>query len=367
MQPRGRKDESGKLHKGLGWTMAVPQPRIERVEQLRGIHKVTALLLAMGKPLADRIIRQLDDRDIRALARSASELPPVEMAAIDQIVTELAHQLESACAVEGSSSGARALLSGIVPDEEVGEIMGEIAGQPPTLIWRKLADVAEDKLASFISTEQPQVAAYVLSRLDPDKASAVMEKLDGGLRVDLGMRIVSLKPIGDAAARILAERLGGELLGGGDGPAGGPNNHALLGSIINKLDREKSAPILDRLGAERPDDARKVARYVFKFEDVTGLSSEDRARLFEEASAERVVMALRECDPELSAVILAALSPRARRLIDSELANPIKASRKSIDEARRAIAGLALALAERSVITLPAAMAEAVEAQGSEK
>lgn len=334
--------------------MMVPSPGIQelRVDSLSGAHKVTALLLAMGKPLADRIIKQFDDHEIRTLARTAMELPPVDFRAIDQLVSELASQLGTAGIVEGSSSGARALLTGIVPEEVVGEIMGELAGTPPTLIWKKLSSVSEDKLADFVASEQPQVAAYLISKLDPEKASLIVDKLDPVLRADLCVRLIALKPIGEVATKLLAERLGDEFLLPSAAPSA-QNNHALLGAILNKLDQAKSKSLLDYLSSERPDDAVKLRKYVFSFEDVSRLSAEDRARVFEETPAERTVLALRECEAELVLQILASLSPRARRLVESELANPVKVPRKSIEDARRSIADLALALAERSLIALP--------------
>jgi len=74
-------------------------------------------------------------------------------------------------------------------------------------------------------------------------------------------------------------------------------------------------------------------------------------------------MALRECDPELAAQVLASLGSRARRLVDSELSMPVKVPRKSVDEAQRAIAALALGLADRSVISLPTDADQASESR----
>lgn len=331
-----------------------PRPRTHehQIEALSGAHKVTALLLAMGKPLADRVIRQFDDREIRTLARTAMELPPIDVDAIDHLVSELAHQIGAPSTIEGSSNGARALLAGVVPEEVVGEIMGELTGNAPSLIWKKLSIISADKLADFISREQPQVSAFLLSKLDPEKASLIIEKLDPQLRVDLCVRLIALKPIGDAAMMLLAERLGSELLLPSEGPSA-QNNHALLGAILNKLEQPKSKAILEHISSERPNDALKLKKYVFGFEDVSRLSMEDRARVFEETPADRTVLALRECEPELVAQILASLSPRARRLVESELASAVKVPRKSIEDARRSISDLALALAERSLIALP--------------
>ncbi|MGD9804062.1 MAG: FliG C-terminal domain-containing protein [Hyphomicrobiaceae bacterium] len=334
--------------------MAPPQSKNKStVAQLDGTHKATALLLAMQKPLADRIIRQFKDCDIRDLARAAVELPPIDPEIFEHLVAELAKEIDNASAVEGSPTGATALLEGILPEEEMNEIMGEIAGQPPTLVWKKLSNVSEDKVKDFIVTEQPQVAAFLLSKLSPEKAAAILAKLDEELRFDISTRLVQLKPIADTAVALLTERLGSELLQDTDTSGDGRDNHAVLGAMLNKLDRHQSSAILQRLNAELPQDAQRVKKFVFSFEDIVALAPEDRATLFEQAPTERTILALRGCEPTLAGVILDSLSPRVRRLISSELSNAVKVAPQTVADARRSVADLALALAERSMISLP--------------
>jgi flagellar motor switch protein FliG len=320
--------------------------------ELAGADKATALLLVMGKPLATRIVKQLADNELRLLARSATGLPAIGLDKVGRLVVELELALGSTGTVAGSSQGAHELITGSVGEEIASEIMDELAGAPPKKIWSRLAEVANERLAAFLAAEEPQVATFVLSNLDVEKASAVLETLEAGSRADLSARLLSLRPIGDAAARLVADRLGEELLGETTANVG---RHARLGAILNQLHRETAADVLGRLEAKQPDDARKVRQYVFAFEDIARLAPEDRGKLLDQVPAERVVLALRECEPALRSAILAALAPRARRLVEAELANSVKAPAKSIAEARRAIAGLALALAEKSVIRLPSA------------
>lgn len=322
-----------------------------RVPALEGPQKVTALLLSMGKPLADRIIRNFDDMEIRILARTASTLPTVPSEAIEALICELEKGLEASNVLVGSSSEAQQLLTGVMSDEQLSEIMSELDGTAHDRVWGKLLGVADDKLAAFISGEQPQVAAFILSKLPVPKASAVMEKVGLELGADLSRRLLSLKPIRDEAARMVAERIGQELLGEAVSE-GEVNRHAHLGAILNQLGRNQVTEILTAIEEVQPDDARKVKEHVFGFEDLVTMSDPDRVRLLEEVPAERLVLALQECDVTLRECVLAALSPRSRRLVEAELANPAKVTPKSIMEARREIAALALSMAERQMIVL---------------
>ena len=74
--------------------------------------------------------------------------------------------------------------------------------------------------------------------------------------------------------------------------------------------------------------------------------------MFDEVPSDRVVMALREAAPELKELVLQSLSPRSRRLVEAELSTAVKVTSKTVHAAKRAIASLAMDLAERSIIRL---------------
>lgn len=330
------------------------QPKAnDQPADLKGVDRVVALLLAMDKPSANRIIKQFEDREIRALAKSAAALPAVGLDKVEKLVDELDREMDTEKVIVGSSEEVQGLLSGVMDDEDVSEIVGELNGQAPKKIWRKLVDVPDGKLAAFIEGEQPQVSAFVLSKLPVEKVSVVMERLSAELRADLSSRLLFLKPISDAAARLVADRLAQDLLGETK-TENSADQHARLGAILNRLDRQQAADILGRLEINHPQDAPKVRRYIFGFEDIIGLTPEDRAVLLDQVPAEQLVLALRGAGDAVRAAAVSALSPRSQRLVEAELANNIKVPPKSITEARRAIAELALTMAEKATIRLTA-------------
>jgi flagellar motor switch protein FliG len=330
--------------------------------ELQGVDRVVALLLAMDKPSANRIIKQFEESEIRALARSAAVLPAVGLDKVEKLVEELDREMDTAGVIVGSSREVEGLLAGVMDDEDVNEIVGEINGQAPKKIWRKLVEVSDEKLARFLGGEQPQVSAFVLSKLPVEKVSAVMEKLDSNLRADLSRRLLSLKPISDAAARLVAERLAQDLLGEVTA-ASAPDHHARLGAILNRLDRQQATEILGQLETSHPYDVPKVKRYIFSFEDISRLTAEDRALLLDQVPAERLVLALRGAGEDVRAAAISALSPRSQRLVEAELAVNVKVPPKSVLEARRAISDLALTMAEKATIRL--ATEEEASAGGS--
>ena len=57
---------------------------------LNGPAKVAALLLAMGKPLASRLLKHFDQDELREITRSVADLGVVPMPVIEDMIEEFA-------------------------------------------------------------------------------------------------------------------------------------------------------------------------------------------------------------------------------------------------------------------------------------
>jgi flagellar motor switch protein FliG len=72
---------------------------------------------------------------------------------------------------------------------------------------------------------------------------------------------------------------------------------------------------------------------------------------------ERTVIALQGSDAELQDKVLAALSPRARRMAEAELQSPANVAARDIADARRAIVDSVLRLSAEGTIEVPSQQA----------
>ena len=323
-------------------TNAAPPTR-----SLSGVEKVTAVLLAVGKPSADMILRQLDNAELREVTRSALKLPEVELELLREIALELEAELEKGRPLAGSTESTKELLTGVVTSEQIDDMLIQISDEPAA-VWSRLSKVPAARLATFIAEEQPQVAAYLLSSLDAQMVSQVLMYLNPDLRGEISARLLTVSPIGAEAERLLAVRIAEDILGVEEQPAGA-NAHAKLGAILNNLERDQVYDVLGRLPAA---DAAKIRTFIFSFEDLGTLTVEDRSKLFDAAGSEQLILALRGCDGEFAEMVLSALSPRSRRVVESELSAGADPPQKAITQARRNIAAKAIELAEKSVIKL---------------
>jgi flagellar motor switch protein FliG len=93
---------------------------------------------------------------------------------------------------------------------------------------------------------------------------------------------------------------------------------------------------------------------LFTFHDLPKLSERARALLFDRASIDIVVMALRGTDAEFRDAVLSSMPSRGRRLVEGELNSGAVASPQEIAKARKAIADIVLGMASRNEIELRA-------------
>ena len=101
---------------------------LNRMQRLSGVEKATILLLAMGKPLADRIVKRFDSDELKRVASSASTLRTVERPVLDRIVDDLVKQLEVGIGLVATPGQAQELISGVVSEEDAAQILETVNG-----------------------------------------------------------------------------------------------------------------------------------------------------------------------------------------------------------------------------------------------
>ena len=317
---------------------------------LKGPEKVAALLLVMGKPLASRLLGHFEAAELKAITRSAAQLGSVPMDVLEDLVEKFAGEFSNGAELLGSFDQAESLLTGVLPPDQVADIMSDVRGSSNGGTWEQIAGIAPQILADYLTRQHPQVLALALSRLTPQRAASIMELLPREARNAATRRLLALGPVADAALRVLETRLKQELILNPPTPPGAGTSR--IASIINKMAPEHAADLMEALRVERPADAEALSAKLFSFEDLATLPAKTRQALFESVPSDRIVLALSDTDLGFRANILSSLTARARRLVENELASSAGAPAKDVAAAKRAIVDTLLAMAERGDVEL---------------
>ena len=319
--------------------------------QLLGPERVAALLLAMGKPAASRLLQHFDPLELRQITRAAAALGSVSATSIEGLIEDFANQFTSGTDLTSTASEVEQLLTGVLPPEQVADIMSDVLGSSNNSLWERLSNVPENMIAGYLAKEHPQTAALILSKLSSACTAKVMAQLPRELRNQLLRRMIGLKPVIESTMRLIETTLHEDLLLAVARNTG-PDLNTRMADIINKLEREQMEDALQSLSESRPKAAETLKGLLFTFDDLTKLTPQARTTLLDQIPTERVVLALKGTDPAFRDIILSSLASRARRIVENELNTGGPAPQRDVLKARRMVADAALQLAEAGQIEL---------------
>ncbi|WP_321336844.1 flagellar motor switch protein FliG [Breoghania sp.] len=322
-----------------------------RAQPLRGIQKVAALLLAMGKPNASRLLRHFDQEEIRLITLNAAQLGAVSSAELDSLADEFLNQFAHGASLFGTAGEVEKMLDGVLPEDAVSEIMSDVLGNSNRSIWDRITTVSETVLANYLAKEHPQTAALILSKIRPTSAAKVLSQLPTPLRNQLMRRMLSIKPIVQEIMRDVEKTLHEDFMLNLSGSMEA-DSFARMADILNKMDREHMEEALTSLNDERPKSAEMLKGLLFTFDDIVNLNARTKMAVFDQISTDNVVMALKGTSPQFRESILSSLTSRMRRIVEFELNSGQPSTQREVLEARRTITDLALEMAGRGEIDL---------------
>jgi flagellar motor switch protein FliG len=312
----------------------------------------------LGPPTAGRLLKHFDQPDLRVLVRAAAGLGAIAPATLNRLVDEFTADFSSGTNLLGDVGQARTLLSEALPEAEVDELMGSALGEEDGQdVWRLLGKMPESAIVRFLTDERPATATYILSRLDPPLAARIVSALPRDRRNAALCGLIAPYTISSLASEVVETAIR-EMLKANENATGGDKEPARIADIINNLEPEAAEDVMRAIGESRPRDAAILKTMLFSFNDLPRLSERARALLFDRASIDIVVMALRGTDSDFRNAVLSSMPSRGRRLVEGELSSGASAPARDVAKARKAIADIVLDMAARNEIEIIAPPAD---------
>lgn len=315
--------------------------------------KAAAVLLAMGKEVAGRLLKYFTQHELQLIISSAQSLrpiPPDELAILvaefEDLFTEGAGLMDNAKAIESI------LEEGLTPDE-VDSLLGRRTAFQAfeTSIWDRLGEGEPAFVGTFLLKEHPQTIAYILSMMPSSFGAKVLMQIPDAQRADIMNRTVNLKDVSPKAAQIIENRVVALLAEiEMERNAGGS---AKVAELMNEMEKPQVDTLLSSLETLSQASVDKVRPKIFLFDDLMLMPQRGRVLLLNDISADILTMALRGSSAEMRETVLASISPRQRRMIESDLSSGTNGiNPREIAIARRAIAQEAIRLANSGQIQL---------------
>lgn len=323
------------------------------IDTLSGQQKVAALLVAMGKPAAAKILKHFSPEDLRRLSGQAHTLPSISLSDFDILVREFEDAFAEGVSFSQAGERFDNLVMETLPEDEAAQILDPniTPALPTESLWEIMGKMTPEELQDRLALEHPQVVAYIISRLPSDLAAKLLLAQTMAARGDIIRRSLHLRTVLPVVDEILDQAL--RPVFSQQNQASEQSHYGEVATILNQLDKSDIDEMLASLDGLDPEDLENIKSKLFVFEDLPRLSARARLLLFDDIPSDVIITALRGANRNMTEVILSSLSQRSRRMVEAELSSPNEMLTQSdITKARRSIAQNAIRLANDGKITL---------------
>ncbi len=320
------------------------------------VEKAAILLATLEDSLAVDLLKKFEPAEVKLLIESSKQLGILRNEDVEPVIQEFARDLSSEQGISAGLEQLIALLQSAFSAEQIAEFLDRPISRPRENVWKKLVPGLETTVVPYLLDQHEQVAAAVLSKLQPDLAARCMSLFPRSARNRIARRLLGIGDIYPPAFELMQDLLLEDLFAKGASSLGkSSEGKGLLAALINKLERSQSLEVLDDLAKSNPSDMTALRKMIFMFEDIPQLAQKDRMKLIDRVPVELIIAALFGMEDEYRAAILSSMSARTKRMVESELQGDTSQPNKDTMAARRKIADMAISLAQKSEIDLPQA------------
>jgi flagellar motor switch protein FliG len=322
-------------------------------DELAGTQRAAILLMSLGEQDAANVLKQLDARDVQRLGIAMAELKEVSREQMTSVLDTFIGVADGKANIaSGSQDYVRRVLTQAVGKQKTDLLLDRVSSGQSGQGIEALKWMESKAVAQIISGEHPQIAAIVLSHLEPEQSAGILPLLSEDMRTDVLMRIASLNEVPQSALTELDQLV--EKQANAAPPAalrriGGARTVA---NILNAMERDKSGEELGKIEKADAQMHQQIKDLLFIFDNLLAVDDRGIQALLREVSSDVLAVALRGAEPEVQEKILRNMSKRAAEILkdDMEARGPVKLT--EVEAAQKEIVVIAQRLAEEGTISL---------------
>lgn len=231
--------------------------------------KAALILAVLGPEAAGPVIERVGDQHLRAFAEAFARLKTIPREELAAVVEEfLSHFQTSDTALKGGFEEAKVLIEHFKGADPTKRLLEDVSAPGGPTVWQRLDGVTDSATAGYLKTQHPQVIAVVLSKLNTEKASSVLGKLDIDLARKVVRRLAAPMPVRKEALRVLAETIERDFLLPAKKQAKVHKPGEMVGALMNNLPTEKRDALLKFIEEDSPDIFDDVKSVILTFQDI---------------------------------------------------------------------------------------------------
>jgi flagellar motor switch protein FliG len=320
---------------------------------LAGTERAAILLMSLGEQDAANLLKQLDAREVQRLGVAMAELREVSREQMTSVLDTFIGVVDGKANVaSGSQEYVRRVLTQAVGKQKTDMLLDRVSTGQTGQGIEALKWMDPKAVAQIISGEHPQIAAIVLSHLDPEQSAAVLPLLTEEMRTEVLMRIATLNEVPQTALTELDQLVEKQANVAPPPTLRRIGGARTVANILNAMERDKSGEELGKIEKTDAEMHQQIKDLLFIFDNLLDVDDRGIQALLREVGSDTLAVALRGAEPEVQEKILKNMSKRAAEILkdDMEARGPVKLI--EVEAAQKEIVVIAQRLAEEGAINL---------------
>lgn len=307
---------------------------------LSGMDKAAIMLLSLTEEAASSVLRLMDEQEIQRLTGHATRLKNLSMDQIHDVHKEFLVRLaeSSPLLVRQAREQLKGVLKNILPADRYQKFVEFLeTGDELSEGFESIKWIDSETIAAFMRNEHPQTVALILSHMDTEKASEILQYLPRETQANVVVRVANLDKINPELVRDVQEVIITEIMASGMNKSRKAGGVSAVAEILNNLDNASEEFIFSKIEEENPDLVEEIRDLMFVFDDLTKVDDRGIQMIMKEVTNDMLTMSLKTAPPELADKILGNISSRAADMIREDLATMGPTKLSDVEKAQQEI------------------------------
>ena len=323
------------------------------LDAMSGAQKAAAVIVSLGVDKASQLYQYMEPEDVEMITIEVAKLGYLDADTTEAVLNEYYQMCMTNKAVtEGGLEYARTVLEKAFGAQTANELLGKVTKSLKNREFSFMNKASDKDLFSALQHERPQTIALVLSYVDPDKAAAVIEQLEGRRQIQVVESIAQMDSASPAAIKIIEAEMTrrfANIFSSSNVQVGGID---FVADVMNNLDRSSEKTIFDGLNAYNDELAEEIRKRMFVFEDIMTMDDRSVQRFVRDCDPRDLVLALKAANEEVQGKLFKNMSGRMAESIRDDLEVTTNVRMKDVEDAQQRIVNIIRGLEEKGEVII---------------
>lgn len=235
--------------------------------------RVAKFLLIIGVDEAAKVMRHLTEEQTEKIIPEIASIRSIDPKEASEILSEFEGLLKQA-RQSGGADIAREMLEKAYGAEKAESMLQKAVSLSGGKPFEYLNTADGERVYFLLKDESPAVQALVLSRIKPEKAAAVIGKMDAEVKRDVISRLAKMQPVSPDVLARTDKAIYEKSLSIAAEKAESIDGRSALAEILRRMPLTSEDEIIETISGEDADLANDIRKRLFTLEDVE--KSDDR-------------------------------------------------------------------------------------------